>query len=196
MFLLLEKEQFIDPVELLEIRSELEANILKDLAPRPWALLPYRPGSYHGYSVDSIRYMWFQLSQILSTSRTSRNVHKDISPMHFQNISFISGATHIMEVPQQAGRSPEFSKVERWWTYSWAPPKISKSGAMQGITLAYSQKWVNRETTASNKIQYNLILSACCREISLPWFTRTFDTPIDTTADAASDSRPHANFLV
>ena len=35
MFLLLVKEQIIDPVEFLENRSELEATILKgDLAPR------------------------------------------------------------------------------------------------------------------------------------------------------------------
>lgn len=96
MFLLILNEEIINPIEVLEIRSEIEATILKgDLAPRAWALLPYRPASYHRNRVDSIQFMWFQLSQNLNTSRTSRNVLKDISPMHLQNISCISVATHI-----------------------------------------------------------------------------------------------------
>lgn len=82
---------------------------------------------------------------------------KDISPMHLQNILFISGATHITSHGgSTTGRKiPGIFKIRKLGDEHTVEylQNFPKRGAMQGVTLAYSQKRVNRETTASNTIQ-------------------------------------------
>ena len=82
---------------------------------------------------------------------------KDISPVHLQNISFISGATHITSHggSTTGGKIPGHFKIRKLGDEHAVEylQKIPKRGAMQGVTLTYPQKRVNRETTASNTIQ-------------------------------------------